>query len=364
MHDTANPLGDDALFAVSSPKLDAAQACELAREVYGLDGRATLLSSERDQNFRLDAADGSACVLKISHPAEDAGVTDFHTRAQLHLMAAGPELPVPHLLPTRSGGVVHWRDVDGDGLHQAVRLITFLPGVPLHQAQRTRRQRRHLGATLARFDQALAGFTHPHASHRLLWDIQHADQLRPLLALVDGDERRALATQVLDEFESTAMQRAAGMRRQVIHNDLNAYNVLVDPHDTDRISAILDFGDMVEAPLVNEVAVACSYQLADSPNPLETAADCVSAYHGVQPLTDVELAVLPGLIAARLLITVLITGWRARQHPENSTYILRNNGLSWTGLHRLAALGPGRAEDILFRAIQTESNDEHESTYE
>jgi hydroxylysine kinase len=365
MHDVESPLGDDALFAVSSPKLDAAQARELVRDVYGIEGGATLLSSERDQNFRLDVPGGGpAYVLKISHPAEDPGVTDFHTRAQLQLMAADGALPVPHLLPARGGDVVHWRDVDGDGLSQAVRLITFLPGVPLHKVERTRRQRRHLGAALARFDQALAGFSHPHASHRLLWDIQHAAQLRPLLALIDGDERHALAKRFLDQYENETMARVAGLRRQVIHNDLNAYNVLVDEHDNDRISAILDFGDMVEAPLVNDLAVACAYQLADSPEPLETAVDCVIAYHRVQPLTDAEIGLLPELIAARLLVTVLITGWRARQHPENSAYILRNNALSWVGLHRLATLAPGRAGDLLFRATRTESHDEQESTYE
>ncbi|OXH90895.1 homoserine kinase, partial [Burkholderia multivorans] len=71
-------------------------------------------------------------------------------------------------------------------------------------------------------------------------------------------------------------------------------------------------------PLVNELAVASSYQLADTPNPLETAVDCICAYHRENPLSGDELAVLPELIVARLLMTVLITGWRAREHPENS----------------------------------------------
>ncbi len=360
MHGMPDPLGGDGLFAVSTPKLDLRQAQALAAEVYGIDSRATVLSSERDQNFRLDGRDGGTYVLKVTHPAEDPGVTDFQTQAQLHLMRAQPALPVPGILPTTSGESIHWREVGAGGLRQAVRLITFLPGVPLYKVARSARQRQALGGALARFDQALAGFSHAHSNHRLLWDIQHVSQLRPLLALVEDSPRRALATRFLDHYEQATAQRVAGLRRQVIHNDLNAYNVLVDEHDTERVTAILDFGDMVEAPLVNDLAVACAYQLADAPDPLATALDCIRAYHRVLPLTEAEAGVLPDLIAARLLITVLITGWRARQHPENSAYILRNNALSWTGLHRLAALPRGQAEHTVLEAIGGEPENHHE----
>lgn len=71
------------------------------------------------------------------------------------------------------------------------------------------------------------------------------------------------------------------------------------------------------------------------------------------PLTETEIALLPDLIATRLLITVAITGWRAQQHPENRQYILRNNGLAWTGLARLDALPRQQASDILLAASQT-----------
>ncbi|WP_454724024.1 MULTISPECIES: phosphotransferase [Cupriavidus] len=359
MRGMPDPLGGDGLFAVSTPKLEPRQAQALAADVYGIDGSATLLSSERDQNFRIDGRDGGAYVLKVTHPAEDPGVTDFQTQAQLHLMRARPALPVPAIVPTRAGHGIHWREAGG-GLRQAVRLITFLPGVPLYKVPRSARQRQALGSALARFDQALAGFSHPHSNHPLLWDIQHVSQLRPLLALVDDGPRRALAARFLDHYEQDTAQRVAGLRRQVIHNDLNAYNVLVDEHDPARVTAILDFGDMVEAPLVNDLAVACAYQLDDAPDPLATALDCVRAYHRIHPLTAAEAGVLPDLIAARLLITVLITGWRARQHPENSAYILRNNALSWTGLHRLAALPRGQAEHILTEAIGGQQENPHD----
>ncbi len=41
------------------------------------------------------------------------------------------------------------------------------------------------------------------------------------------------------------MPQLAGLRHQVIHNDLNLHNVLVDPKDGARVAGVIDFGDMV-----------------------------------------------------------------------------------------------------------------------
>lgn len=121
------------------------QAEDLARDHYGLAVRASILSSERDQNFLLRGADGRAYVLKATHPAEDPAVTDFHTQAQLRLMRAGGQPPVPHLLPRLAGDYVHWHD-DASGARRAIRLMTFVDGVPLHQVARTPAQHRRWAA--------------------------------------------------------------------------------------------------------------------------------------------------------------------------------------------------------------------------
>ncbi|MFP3700914.1 phosphotransferase, partial [Burkholderia sp. SIMBA_013] len=89
--------------------------------------------------------------------------------AQLRLMLAGGEPPVPRLIPGLHGDYVHWHDA-GDGARRALRLMTFVQGVPLHQVARSPAQYRALGRALAQFDLALAGFDHAMADHELLWD--------------------------------------------------------------------------------------------------------------------------------------------------------------------------------------------------
>ena len=46
-----------------APRFSGDEAAAIARDRYGLAGRVTPLPSERDQNFRIECADGLAYVL-------------------------------------------------------------------------------------------------------------------------------------------------------------------------------------------------------------------------------------------------------------------------------------------------------------
>jgi Ser/Thr protein kinase RdoA (MazF antagonist) len=113
------------------------------------------------------------------------------------------------------------------------------------------------------------------------------------------------------------------MRRQVIHNDLSTDNLLVG-EDGDSVVGVLDFGDVVRTPALNELAVATSYQIAGEADIVGAAIDVVRAFHSVTPLDEQELALLPGLITARVVTWVTIPAWRSMRMPSNNTYVLRN----------------------------------------
>ena len=111
---------------------------------------------------------------------------------------------------------------------------------------------------------------------------------------------------------------------------------------------------MVKAPLINDVAVAGAYHLAGPPEPLGYSVALVDAFNGVVPLMRNEVEILFDLMAARLVMTVAITNWRAARHPENSAYILRNARAAWRALERCATLPRERAQSILRRACRLE----------
>src|SRR5215831_311394 len=83
--------------------LPLARAIGLARERYGIEARGARLTGERDENFRLTAADGSDYVLKVAHPAESPAVTELTTAALLHLESEAPALPCPRVVRARGG---------------------------------------------------------------------------------------------------------------------------------------------------------------------------------------------------------------------------------------------------------------------
>src|SRR6266545_5188518 len=93
------------LLLQQAPRLSAAEAVRLARDLYGLDAVAAPLPSERDQNFLLISAGdlgtgdlGTArYVLKIANATEDRAMLEAHNAAMAHV--AGPPTR-----PRRFGG--------------------------------------------------------------------------------------------------------------------------------------------------------------------------------------------------------------------------------------------------------------------
>jgi Ser/Thr protein kinase RdoA (MazF antagonist) len=326
------------------------QAVELIAAHYGITGTATRLSGERDDNFRIDAHNGTRYQFKVVHPSEDPDVTDAQTGVLAHLQQVAPDLPVPRVLPDRHGRT-DVRATAGPAAGRALRLTSFLTGELLKNVPVTKPLRRDLGATLAGLDRALADYTHPAVDKlQLLWDIAKASELRPLVAELEPAQRTVLED-LIDRFDTEIADRLAGQRAQVVHNDLSGDNVLIDPH-TGAVTGLLDFGDMVHTALVNEVAVAAAYQLSDGPEPVGPALDLVAGYDAVLPLTDTEVDLLHDLIVTRMVTRIAITEWRAVRFPANRDYILRNTARTWAQLHRLLALSGPSATDDIRRALR------------
>ena len=346
--EAAHPI--DGLRAASTIPESLAQM--LAAKYYGLPATAHRLNSERDQNFRLQTLDGREYVLKIANPLEDRAVTNLQTEALVHLATADPGLPIPRVFAALNGA----RELDigfNDGSTRVVRLLSFLAGIPMHAVEGSSTLRRDLGQCAARLALGLRNFRHSGAGHKLLWDLQHAAELRPLVDAVPP-ERRGLVKDFLDGFESRVLPVLPTLHGQPVHNDLNPHNIVVDPGNNERISGIIDFGDLAFTARVNDLAIAAAYQVADSDDPLAAACELIAAYHAVAPLDSAEFDVLLDLIATRMVMTVVISSWRAVRHPENRDYILRNNNTAWARLSRIAKLSRAQAMHQIQRTANSE----------
>ncbi|MCH9296082.1 phosphotransferase [Pantoea allii] len=337
-------------LSTAAPALSLPAIQSLVSEMYGIEGNIRPLASERDQNCCIEQADGTRYVLKISNPSEALSIVDFQIRALNHVAEVAPDLLIPRVVRTRKG-----QDCDNvtlaDGAKTTVRMLTYLDGMQVKDTNRTPAQRRAMGTCLAQLDLALQGFTHPAASHDLLWNVSAAHRLMDKLEELVDPTRRRLAEKFMTRFTTHVLPRLSAVRAQVIHNDFHLYNVMVAPEEQDRITGIIDFGDMLYAPLVGEVATAAAFQMSGQPDPFEGAAQFVGAYHKTLPLNDMEQDIVTDLMATRHLITVLITEWRAVRYPHNRAYIMRHNPAAWEALSFMADLSRDAARDRLLTEL-------------
>jgi 4-aminobutyrate aminotransferase-like enzyme/Ser/Thr protein kinase RdoA (MazF antagonist) len=328
------------VLEAKAPVLTATDAARVADEVFGLR-RATAadpLDSERDQNFRLDTSERGEFVLKIANAAEDPAVLDLQNRALQHVAQRDPELEVPRLVLT-PGGETSALVTGPDGRRHLARVLTFLPGRTLGEVPHKPELLRSLGTTLARLGRALRGFFHPAAGHELLWDFKHAARLRVHLDEIRDPARRAWAAGCLDRFETRVAPVLPDLRAQVIHNDVSLHNTLVDSEGV-RVAGIIDFGDLVHAPLVNDLAVTVTEVMLAAPDPIAAAAAVVNAFDRGEALRYEERALLFDLVATRLAMAVLISAWRVSRHPENREYITGDDAASWSLIEHLAEIEP------------------------
>lgn len=330
------------LLDVASPPARIDEIEALARAAFGLDVRVAPLTGERDRNFHLVDGDNRHFVLKVVHPAESPDVTDLQSRLLLHVETAAPDLAVPRLVRPRGDALEFVWETDGQPPRR-VRCLTYLAGRPLHHAAASTAQRHSLGAFLARLDLALTDFRHPADGHDLLWDIKSAPRAHALLADLAHPQKRALAEAALDRFGEHVTPLLPSLRAQVIHNDFNPHNVLADPVADDVIAGVIDFGDVVRSPLVQDLAVAAAYQIVAEGHPLQGAADMATSFHVICPLRPEEIELLPDMVGARLALTIAVSSWRAARHPDNAEYILRNQATAWNGLQRLQEISRGDA---------------------
>ena len=334
----ASPADGDVLRA-APPRFGVEGAAGIAADVFGVRATATPLVSERDQNFQLAADDGRGWVLKISNPGEREGVVEMETGIVRHVAAVDPTLPVAIPCETRDGAP--WGTVAGtSGERHFVRLLPLLPGRNGTAIDLSREAIRDFGAVSARLGRATRGYFHPMAGRPILWDVKHLLDLRPHLPSVTDADRRALVESILDRFEVTVGPRLAGFRAQVIHNDLTFDNTLLDA--SDRVSGIIDFGDMAHTALVLDLVAALVALLGgrDDPADLFAAAEAaIAGYASVTPLEDEEATLLGDLVLARLAQTTLISAWRIGVYPENAAYLSSWDAEAWPMLALFESVG-------------------------
>ncbi|MCC7054473.1 MAG: aminotransferase class III-fold pyridoxal phosphate-dependent enzyme [Gemmatimonadaceae bacterium] len=321
------------------PNLSPADAGALAAQLYGLAATATPLPSERDQNVMLLAGDGARHILKVANAGEARAVLEAECAVMQHLSHTGL---TPRVVRTLTGDEIGHHD------GHMVRLITALPGTPLGATRyQTASLRQDIGRALAAVDEALASFAHPAFHRDFHWDLANAGRVVPdLLPLVSDAALRRHIAHFTALHAAEVVPLLPQLRRGMIHSDANDWNLLVDGR-AQRVTGVIDFGDMVHSHVVNDLAIAMAYIALQSPDdPLAAAAEVAAGYHAVHPLTEPEIRALFPLLAMRLCTSACVAAKQWSERPDEA-YLGISQGPIARVLPRLASIHPRFAHYLL-----------------
>lgn len=306
-----------------TPAFDVDAAAAIAAEHFGLRVHAQALPSERDQNFLLTNQDGEKFVLKIANALESREFLEAQNSVLRHL-----ERHVAFcqkLLRAASGDDVVAVNA-ANGVQHFVRMVHYLPGVPLAEVRPHSPGLLHdLGRKLGQLAGALAGFDHPAVHRDFHWDLANGNRVvNEFAELIENSSLRELVLKC--RYEPPAR-----LRRNVIHGDANDYNLLVDPQSL-TVSGLIDFGDMVYSYTVGDLAIAIAYVILERSDP----AEIVRGYRSEFALLDEELEALWPLVRLRLAMSVCLAAHQSRQQPENKYLSISQKAIEET-LPRICA---------------------------
>lgn len=316
-------MEDEAKRKAEKPVVDAAAATELAARLYGLDvvgGTIKELDSYDDRNFYFRArvppsdtddakgddanSDGAGAfhfVLKVHNGVESLALPFIEAQNQAMERVRGAGIWSPRALPSVRDAQIETAEralASGELRKHAVRLLPFRPARLLGDVAPSLELLRRLGSCAAAVTAALTGFEHPATERVFMWDLAQAADIKALLHHLPID-RRACVEGVLADFDGVVLPLAPQLRRAVIHGDLNDQNVLVGA-DGVSVLGVIDFGDMMNTWLVNELAITAAYVLIMmeyeregagaevAPPPAEALAAVVGSYTQRIALNDDE----------------------------------------------------------------------------
>jgi len=321
---------------------------------WGVKGDFKRLSGERDQNLQVIAANGTQYVYKIASSIEDPALVDFQIQALLHLEITDPDISVPRIVRSNDGNASETL-IDDAGEAHAVRVLSYVPGVPLGDfGPPSTRTITQIGALQGRLCRAFSDFNHIAATHFMPWDIMNG--LVTSRSLRTRYLKNGLATvcgPALERLENDSLPRMHDLPQQVVHNDAHSGNVMCSPDDSSSITGIIDFGDLVKRPLVVDLSTALASIIQNGRTPLQDSAALVLGFSQHMPVHENQLELLYDAILARAILSVQLLEFRVEKTDAGED--IRDGDLpqSKVGLEKVMAINPTEFLDFISAAVPT-----------
>ena len=233
-----------------------------------------------------------------------------------------------------------------------VRLLSFLNGTFLGDINQTKKILESLGSFTAEMNKAILDYEDLYISSKVWqWDIQHIHLNKKFIKDIESFRDRKLVNYFLQQFDEVVIPMLPSLRKSIIHNDLNEWNILCNDKG---VSGVIDFGDIAHTQLVNEVAIAMTYGAYDKDDPITNSSYILSSYHKKLPLNNDEISILYYLITAKLCMSVCNSAHSRKINPNNK-YAFISEKNAWKTLKKFVKYSPRFVENKFRNCLNIES---------
>ena len=262
------------------------------------------------------------------------------------LLALQPSDTNPKPISFRDGNLTKTISIDGKSL--ICRMLSFLEGNFLGDIKPSIALYKSLGVFLAKMDIKLNSISNYVIKSRAWeWDLQYFDLNKKYISVIPDESDRSLVLYFFQQYSEIVIPLAPHLRKQIIHNDANEWNILTKGNE---VSGIIDYGDLAYSFLINEIAIAITYACYNTEEPLKWAGIILQSYHSILPLQANEIKVLYYLIAARLVTSVCNSAQSKIDNLDN-LYASVSEVSAWKMLRFWLTINPIAAENSFRQAI-------------
>ena len=313
---------------------------------YSLSGELKNLPSYIDKNYLLSTTDGNKYVVKISSQKTPVEEVELENAAMEHIRNKQMSIQTPFVLKNKHNQeLLNFKDVDSKSYN--FRIVSYLEGDLYCQVDINNSDLHNsLGKLLAEVTHAFRDFVNPIAKREILWDLVNLVKIKPMLKYFQGEKKQTL-DRILNDILDNTLPKLKKLPQQVIHNDANNTNLIASELNG-KLSCVglFDFGDIVYTHRICELAIGMAYALMRQKDILTTARNIVDGYQSDRILLEEEISILPELIKARLLQSIIVSGKSHAQDPQNK-YLLVSVAPAWELLDKLDKLQVNEFVDFL-----------------
>ncbi|MBR9998952.1 MAG: aminotransferase class III-fold pyridoxal phosphate-dependent enzyme [Cyclobacteriaceae bacterium] len=309
---------------------------EFLQAKYGFDATLEELRGYDDLNYLLTIDGKAAYVLKLSRDISQRSFLESQHKI-INILAHLNDFQFPRVIPDKTGNhITSFEEIF------TARILTYIPGEFIAEVPKNDELSMNFGKFLGRVDSTLLGHRNPVIESRHNpWDIRTFPELRNKLDQLQDAGLKKLIHYFIIQYEMYIGSCRGDIRKSVIHNDANDWNVLVEGNN---IRGLIDFGDLAYTYTVNELAIAATYMAMDRQDPVSGILPLIQGYHQAFPLNETEISMLYYLIAARLGISLIMSDLSEQQDPGNS-YIGIHVEKACSLIEKWISINPRKAED-------------------